>query len=100
MIEQRETVATVGFVDEYAQQYRPRFGDIRLYECFKFLHIGMLNNLPRKSLAEIDKNRWTQRRAKLALFLTQCRVGGCLSSSDTIGNHKAADWRVENYAVH
>ncbi|MDZ4877667.1 MAG: hypothetical protein CLLPBCKN_007102 [Chroococcidiopsis cubana SAG 39.79] len=35
MIERRNPVATVGFVDEYCQRYRAIFGDIRLYECNK-----------------------------------------------------------------
>jgi len=55
MIERRNPVATVGFVDEYCQRYRAIFSDIRLYECFKWLHVGILSPLPRKTLPEIAK---------------------------------------------
>lgn len=55
MIERRNPVVTVGFVDEYCQRYRTIFGDIRLYECFKWLHVGILSPLPRKTLPEIAK---------------------------------------------
>lgn len=55
MIERRNPVATVGFIDQYCQQYRAVFGDIRLYECFKWLHVGILSSLPRKTLPEIAK---------------------------------------------
>lgn len=35
--------------------YRSVFGDVRSYECFKYLHAGILSQLPRKTLPEIAK---------------------------------------------
>ncbi len=55
MFEPRDPVATVGFIDDYCQHYRTCFGDIRLYECFQWLHVGILSSLPRKTLPEIAK---------------------------------------------
>lgn len=55
MLEQRDPVATVSFIDDYCQHYRGCFGDIRLYECFQWLHAGLLSPLPRKTLPAIAK---------------------------------------------
>jgi SRSO17 transposase len=54
-MELRQPVATVGFVDDYCLLYRSVFGDVRSYECFKYLHVGMISPLPRKTLPEIAK---------------------------------------------
>jgi SRSO17 transposase len=54
-MELRQSVATVGFIDDYCLLYRSVFSDIRLYEGFKYLHIGILSLLPRKTLPEIAK---------------------------------------------
>jgi SRSO17 transposase len=51
----RQPVATVGFIDEYCLLYRSVFDDVRSYACFKWLHVGMLSELPRKTLPEIAK---------------------------------------------
>lgn len=55
MVEPRKPQATVGFVDEYCQTYQNLFSDVRNYEYFKFLHLGMISELPRKSLPEIAR---------------------------------------------
>lgn len=53
MDEPRQPIATVGFIDEYCLLYRCVFSDVRLYECFKLLHVGILSPLPRKTLPAI-----------------------------------------------
>jgi SRSO17 transposase len=55
MVEPRQPRATVEFVDEYCQTYQNLFGDVRNYEYLKFLHIGMMSELPRKSLPQIAR---------------------------------------------
>jgi SRSO17 transposase len=55
MTEQREAVPTVGYIDEYCQDYRSLFADVRSFEAFKFVHVGMLSAIPRKSLPAIAK---------------------------------------------
>jgi SRSO17 transposase len=54
-MELQQSVATVGFIDDYCWLYRSVFADIRLYECFKYLHVGILSPLPRKTLPELAK---------------------------------------------
>lgn len=51
----RQPVSTVGFIDDYCLLYRSVFEDVRSYECFKWLHVGMLSVLPRKTLPAIAK---------------------------------------------
>ena len=51
----RLPVATVGFIDGYCDRYRNLFGDVRNFESFKQLHVGILSDLPRKTLPEIAK---------------------------------------------
>jgi len=55
MIEPRTPVPTVAFVDEYCQTYRNLFSDVRSFEAFKFLHLGMLSEVKRKSLPAIAR---------------------------------------------
>lgn len=55
MKESRLPVATVGFIDSYCDRYRNLFGDVRNFESFKQLHVGILSELPRKTLPEIAK---------------------------------------------
>ncbi len=54
-MELQQSVATVGFIDDYCLLYHSVFANIRLYECFKYLHVSMLSPLPRKTLPEIAK---------------------------------------------
>lgn len=51
----RKAHETIKFVDEYGAQYRELFGDVRSYEYFKLLHVGLMSNIPRKSLPAIAK---------------------------------------------
>jgi SRSO17 transposase len=55
MKELRVPVATVGFIDSYSDRYRSVFGDVRNFESFKQLHVGILSELPRKTLPEMAK---------------------------------------------
>lgn len=45
----------MAIIDEYCAEYRDIFKEVRNYECFKYLHLGIISNLPRKSLPEIAK---------------------------------------------
>lgn len=54
MVEPRCAVATVNFVDDYCNHYQDLFADVRNFEAFKFLVLGMISELPRnKSLPTI-----------------------------------------------
>jgi len=49
----REASETVKFVDAYGEHYRDLFEDVRSFESFKLLHVGLLSELKRKSLPAI-----------------------------------------------
>ena len=55
-VEPRPAVATVGFVDKYCNHYQDLFSDVRNFEAFKFLVLGMLSEIPRKSLPAIAES--------------------------------------------
>lgn len=55
MIKPREPVSTVTFIDEYCQTYRNPFSDVRNFEALKYLHLGMISEIPRKSLPAIAR---------------------------------------------
>jgi SRSO17 transposase len=45
----RDAHPTVAIIDEYCTEYKDLFKEVRNYECFKYLHLGI------KSLPEIAK---------------------------------------------
>jgi SRSO17 transposase len=49
----RNAQPTVSFIDEYCSGYKDLFPEVRSYECFKYLHLGIISPLKRKSLPEI-----------------------------------------------
>jgi SRSO17 transposase len=53
MVEPRPAIPTVKFVGEYCQWYKSLFSDVRIFKAFKYLHIGCISDLKRKSLPEI-----------------------------------------------
>lgn len=55
MVEPRQAVRTVTFIDNYCTIYRNLFADVRSFEAFKFLHLGMISEIPRKSLPAIAR---------------------------------------------
>lgn len=46
----RDAIATISFVDQYCAVYQNLFPEVRSFECFKFLHLGMISEIKRKSL--------------------------------------------------
>jgi SRSO17 transposase len=51
----RDPQPTVAIVDEYCAEYKDLFKEVRNYECFKYLHLGIISTIKRKSLPEIAK---------------------------------------------
>lgn len=49
MVEPRAAISTVTFIDNYCAVCRDLFSDVRSFEAFKYLHLGMISDLPRKS---------------------------------------------------
>ena len=55
MVAPREALSPVTFIDHYCAIYRNLFADVRSFEAFKFLHLGMVSEIPRKSLPAIAR---------------------------------------------
>ena len=53
MTKARTPASTIPMVDEYCSTYRNLFANVRTYECFKYLHWGMIHGSSRKSLPAI-----------------------------------------------
>jgi len=53
MFEPREP-ETIKFVDDYCEWYRNLFPEVRSFEAFKYLHIGMISDIKRKTLPAIS----------------------------------------------
>jgi SRSO17 transposase len=51
----RDAHPTVAIIDEYCAEYKDLFKEVRNYECFKYLHLGIMSSIKRKSLPEIAK---------------------------------------------
>lgn len=51
----RDAQPTVSFIDKYCVGYKDLFPEVRSYEGFKYLHLGIISGIKRKSLPEIAK---------------------------------------------
>jgi SRSO17 transposase len=51
----RAPKATVGFVDQYCACYQEIFPEVRSYEQLKYLHLGLMAGIPRKTLPAIAR---------------------------------------------
>ncbi len=66
----REARPTIRFVDEYCQLYEGLFPEVRSFEAFKLLHLGMISEIKRKSLPAIAKAVGLDNQQNLHHFLT------------------------------
>jgi SRSO17 transposase len=71
MIKPRPAQPTVKFVDTYCQIYRDLFVEVRTYEYFKYLHVGLISELKRKSLPAIASSVGLENEQGLLHFLTE-----------------------------
>src|SRR5919199_430617 len=51
----RDAHPTVALIDEYCAEYKDLFKEVINYECFKYLHLGIMSPIKKKSLPEIAK---------------------------------------------
>jgi SRSO17 transposase len=70
MVEPRPPAPTVKFVDEYCQLYQNLFPEVRSFEAFKYLHMGCVSDIKRKTLPEIAKIVGLDNHQSLHHFLT------------------------------
>lgn len=71
MVLPRDAVKTVSFVDNYCAAYQSLFPEVRSFEAFKYLHLGMISDIPRKSLPAIAKAVGLPNDQVLHHFLTE-----------------------------
>lgn len=71
MLEPRLPSATVNFIDEYCAAYQTLFPQVRSFEAFKYLHLGMISEIKRKSLPAIAKVVGLDNEQSLHHFLTE-----------------------------
>jgi SRSO17 transposase len=71
MVEPRPPAPTVKFVDEYCQLYQNLFPEVRSFEAFKYLHMGCISDIKRKTLPEIGKIVGLDNHQSLHHFLTE-----------------------------
>ncbi len=71
MLEPRLPSPTVNFVDEYCAAYQTLFPQVRSFEAFKHLHLGMISDIKRKSLPAIAKVVGLDNQQSLHHFLTE-----------------------------
>ncbi len=55
MTQPRAARPTVKFIDEYCQEYKNLFPEVRSFEALKQLHVGIISDIRRKTLPEIAK---------------------------------------------
>lgn len=67
----RAAQPTIKFVDEYCKSYRNLFPEVRSFEAFKHLHVGMISSIKRKTLPEIAKIVGLGNEQALHHFLTK-----------------------------
>ncbi len=51
----RAAQPSIVFIDDCCNSYKNLFAEVRSYECFKWLHLGIISTISRKSLPEISK---------------------------------------------
>jgi SRSO17 transposase len=71
MVEPRKAKPTVQFVDDYCQGFQPLFSEVRSFEAFKHVHVGLISEAKRKSLPEIAKVIGLDNEQSLHHFLTE-----------------------------
>jgi SRSO17 transposase len=55
MTKPREAIKINPLIDNYCENYRDLFKEVRTFEGFKYLHLGIISSIKRKTLPEIAK---------------------------------------------
>ncbi|MEQ9001668.1 MAG: IS701 family transposase [Coleofasciculus sp. B1-GNL1-01] len=71
MTQARVSRSTVRFIDECCNGYKSIFPEVRSFEAFKQLHLGMLSDIKRKSLPEIAAAVGLKNHQSLHHFISQ-----------------------------
>lgn len=71
MVKPRPARPTVKFVDTYCELYKDLFVEVRAYEAFKYLQVGLISDIKRKSLPAIAKVVGLENSQGLHHFMTE-----------------------------
>jgi SRSO17 transposase len=71
MTQPRAARPTVRFIDEYCDSYKSLFPEVRSFEAFKQLHVGIISDIKRKSLPEIAKVAGLENYQALHHFISE-----------------------------
>ena len=66
-----EPASTIKFLDNYCQWYKKLFPEVRSFEAFKYLHVGMISDIKRKTLPAIARIVGLMNEQGLLHFLTK-----------------------------
>jgi hypothetical protein len=75
MVEPRPPAPTAKFVDEYCQLYQKLFPEVRSFEAFKYLHVGMISDIKRKTLPAITLSSRFRKSSTIASFFNRISLG-------------------------
>jgi SRSO17 transposase len=71
MVKPREANSTLKLIDEYCRYYRNLFSELRSFEAFTHLHVGIIYDIKRKTLPAIADIMGLENAQGLHHFLTQ-----------------------------
>jgi SRSO17 transposase len=71
MTQPRAAAPTIGFIDRYCSQYQTIFPEVRSYEAFKRMLLGIITPSPRKSLTTIGEIVGLKNSQSLHNFITE-----------------------------
>jgi SRSO17 transposase len=67
----REPASARKLVDDYCQWYRKLFPEVRSFDAFKYIHVGMISNIKRKTLPAISGVVGLSNKQGLLHFLSE-----------------------------
>jgi SRSO17 transposase len=70
MVKPKLAQPTVQFIDTYCELYKDLFVEVRAYEYFKYLQVGLISEIKRKSLPAIAKIVGLENEQGLHHFIT------------------------------
>lgn len=71
MVKPRPPHSTVQFIDSYCKLYESLFVEVRSYEYFKYIHLGLISDIKRKTLPGIARIAGLENGQGLHHFLTK-----------------------------
>jgi SRSO17 transposase len=67
----RPAATTVNFIEQYCAAYQEIFPEVRSFECFKWLHLGMISQIIKKNItSDSQDSRNRQCTTFTSLFIS------------------------------